>query len=168
MAVITSPTGAAIKDILNVLTRRSKRIQVTVVPTRVQGEGASREIVKAIQLVNRLNCFEVVILARGGGSMEDLWCFNEEEVARAIYDCQIPLVSAVGHEIDFTISDFVADLRAPTPSAGAEIVSRSEQELNEKLNFFNQSLKRCFDQKLSNNKNKLFFIKRDLSVRKNF
>ncbi len=162
VAVITSPTGAAIQDILNVLTRRSKRVQVTVIPTRVQGEGASGEIVRAIELAGQVHRFEVIILGRGGGSMEDLWCFNEETVARAIYDSKIPILSAIGHEIDFTIADFVADQRAPTPSAAAELVARSEQELNEKLKFYSQSLKRVFYQKMADYKKQMKLLQKGL------
>ena len=162
VAVITSPTGAAIRDILNVLTRRSKRVQVTVIPTRVQGDEASGEIVKAIKQANQIKKFEVIILGRGGGSMEDLWCFNEEIVARAIDDSKIPILSGIGHEIDFTIADFVADQRAPTPSAAAELVARSEQELSEKLKFYNQSLKQSLYQKLRDYKRQIEILKKGL------
>src|SRR5690606_31569338 len=116
IGVITSPTGAAIRDILHVLARRFPAIPVTVLPVAVQGKEAAPQIVKAIQLANRADLFDVLILARGGGSLEDLWPFNEEVVARAIHASKLPIVSAVGHEVDFTIADFVADLRAPTPS----------------------------------------------------
>ncbi len=141
IGVVTSPTGAAIQDILNVLGRRSKTVNVTVIPARVQGDGAAAEIVRGIELANQLSLFDVLIVGRGGGSIEDLWCFNEESVARAIAASNIPIISAVGHEIDFTISDFVADLRAPTPSAAAEVVAKSEQELLEKLKFYSKSLR---------------------------
>lgn len=125
LAVVTSPTGAAIRDILKILRRRFPCVDVFVCPVRVQGEGAAEEIARAIQLLNRhaasLGGIDVMIVGRGGGSMEDLWAFNEEAVARAIHASRIPIISAVGHEVDFTISDFVADVRAPTPSAAAEI-----------------------------------------------
>ena len=137
-------------------------MQVTVIPTRVQGEGAVSEIVRAIELVNQIRLFEVIILARGGGSMEDLWCFNEEKVARAVYDSKIPILSAIGHEIDFTIADFVADQRAPTPSAAAELVAKSEQELNEKLKFYSQSLKRIFYQKMADYKKQIKLLQKGL------
>lgn len=123
IAVITSPTGAAIQDIINVISRRYSCCEVIVVPVQVQGENSAPQIVSAIRKVNKLNCADVIILGRGGGSIEDLWSFNEEAVARAIFESEIPVISAVGHETDFTISDFVADLRAPTPSAAAELAT---------------------------------------------
>jgi exodeoxyribonuclease VII large subunit len=123
IGVITSPTGAAVRDILTVLRRRFPAIPVIVFPVKVQGSEAKAEIVRALEKADRLKLCDVLILARGGGSPEDLWAFNEEAVARAIHTCRIPIISAVGHEIDFTIADFVADLRAPTPSAAAEAAS---------------------------------------------
>lgn len=129
VGVVTSSTGAAIHDILNVLRRRSSGISILLAPVRVQGEGAAEEIARAIEDHNRLNKAEVLIVGRGGGSLEDLWAFNEERVARAICASRIPVISAVGHEVDFTIADFVADLRAPTPSAAAELVVKNRLEL---------------------------------------
>lgn len=123
IAVVTSPGGAAIRDMLNILRRRAPHLEVLVIPALVQGAEAPKQIVRGLEAANRFGLGEVVVLARGGGSIEDLWCFNDETLARAIAASTIPVVSAVGHEIDFTISDFVADLRAPTPSAAAEIVS---------------------------------------------
>ncbi len=128
IGVITSPTGAAIKDILSVLRRRFPAIPVTIIPVAVQGDEAAPQIVNAIELANRESLFDVLIVGRGGGSLEDLWPFNEEQVARAIFDSKLPIVSAVGHEIDFTIADLVADLRAPTPSAAAELLSPDKKE----------------------------------------
>jgi exodeoxyribonuclease VII large subunit len=129
IAVVTSPSGAAIRDILNVLGRRYEGLQIQIYPVRVQGPAAAREIATAIRHLSRWQIHDVVIVARGGGSLEDLWPFNEELVARAIADSTIPTISAVGHETDFTISDLVADLRAPTPSAAAEIVVRAKSEI---------------------------------------
>jgi exodeoxyribonuclease VII large subunit len=122
IGVVTSPSGAAVRDILQVTFRRNPRMRVTIYPVRVQGEGAAEEIAEGIRDMNRIGGFDVLIVGRGGGSIEDLWAFNEEAVARAIYASHIPVVSAVGHEIDVTIADFVADLRAPTPTAAAELV----------------------------------------------
>jgi len=136
IGVITSPTGAAIRDILNILGRRFANVHVILWPVRVQGEGAAAEIAHALREMDRRHLADVIICGRGGGSIEDLWAFNEEIVARAIYDCRTPVISAVGHEIDFTIADFVADLRAPTPSAAAELVVSSQVELLEKLRTF--------------------------------
>lgn len=128
IGVVTSPSGAAIRDILTVLKRRFSAIPVVIYPVPVQGPGAAAEIAGAIRKAGRRGDCDVLIVGRGGGSLEDLWAFNEEAVARAIYDSPIPVVSAVGHEIDFTISDFVADQRAPTPSAAAEMLSPDRQE----------------------------------------
>jgi exodeoxyribonuclease VII large subunit len=123
IGVVTSQTGAAIRDMLRVLERRSDRTSILLYPSRVQGEGAASEIAEGIRYLEQETDVDLIVLARGGGSLEDLWAFNEEVVARAIFDSQIPVISAVGHEIDFTISDFVADVRAATPTAAAEIVS---------------------------------------------
>lgn len=142
VAVVTSPTGAAIRDILNVLGRRFKGLRVTVVPTVVQGEAAAPKIVAAIQLAQRMKDIDVMIVGRGGGSIEDMWCFNDEAVARAIAACRVPVISAVGHEIDFTIADFVADLRAPTPSAAAELVCRNAAEIVERIALLERNLLR--------------------------
>jgi exodeoxyribonuclease VII large subunit len=128
IGVVTSPSGAAIRDILRVLKRRFPNAQVTLFPVKVQGAGAAVEIVQALRYFNRVKTIDVLILARGGGSLEDLWTFNEETVARAISESLIPIITGVGHETDFTIADFVSDLRAPTPSAAAEIVVRSRDE----------------------------------------
>jgi len=131
IGVVTSPTGAAVQDILRVLKRRFPNVHVQIYPVKVQGEGAAKEIVTALQYFNRVDSIDVLILARGGGSLEDLWAFNEEIVARAIFESVIPIICGVGHETDFTIADFVADVRAPTPSAAAEIVVRTREEFEE-------------------------------------
>ncbi|MBO5364824.1 MAG: exodeoxyribonuclease VII large subunit [Clostridia bacterium] len=133
VGVVTAPTGAAIRDIINVLSRRFSYSDVVLYPVLVQGENAAQSIAQAIRYFNQTKGADVLIVGRGGGSIEDLWAFNEEIVAREIYQSEIPIVSAVGHEIDFTISDFVADLRAPTPSAAAELVVPSQTELIDKF-----------------------------------
>lgn len=133
IGVVTAPTGAAIRDIINVLSRRFAYSDVVIYPVLVQGENSAESIVEAIEYFNKVQDADVLIVGRGGGSIEDLWSFNEEIVARAICKSKIPIVSAVGHEIDFTISDFAADLRAPTPSAAAELVVPSGKELAEKF-----------------------------------
>ena len=144
VGVITSPTGAAIKDILKVAKRRFANVEIMIRPVKVQGEGAKDEIAKAIEELNEFNRYlekepgeehpiDAMIVGRGGGSLEDLWAFNEEAVARAIFASEIPVVSAVGHEIDYTISDFVADHRAPTPSAAAELLVPRKRDLEERV-----------------------------------
>jgi exodeoxyribonuclease VII large subunit len=133
VAIVTSPTGAAIRDIINILSRRAPWLPVTVVPTVVQGESAATQICEAFMKAQKLPEVDVIIIGRGGGSIEDMWCFNDEKLARLIAASSTPVISAVGHEIDFTIADFVADLRAPTPSAAAELVAKSGQELTTKL-----------------------------------
>ena len=129
IGIVTSPTGAAIRDMLRVLKRRNASLHVLLFPAKVQGAGAAEEIAAGVRYFNSRQDIDVIIVGRGGGSIEDLWAFNEEVVARAIYDSDIPLISAVGHEVDFTIADFVADLRAPTPSAAAEMVSGARDDL---------------------------------------
>ncbi len=134
IGVVTSPTGAAIRDILNVTRRRFSNIELIINPVKVQGESAKNEIAAAIRQFNKLKNIDVMIVGRGGGSLEDLWPFNEEVVARAIFESEIPVISAVGHEIDYTISDFVADFRAPTPSAAAELVIPKKEDLAKLIN----------------------------------
>jgi exodeoxyribonuclease VII large subunit len=149
IGLVTSPTGAAIRDILNVIERRFPNVRIVINPVRVQGEEAAQEIARAIAELNELPELEILIVGRGGGSLEDLWCFNEEVVARAIYNSRLPVISAVGHEIDYTIADFVADLRAPTPSAAAELVVESKEALIDKLRSLqirlNQGIKYLLD-----------------------
>jgi exodeoxyribonuclease VII large subunit len=147
LGIVTSPSGAALRDMLNILERRAPWLRVVISPARVQGEGAAAEIIAAIRDMERVVALglapvDVIVLARGGGSMEDLWEFNHEELARVMANCSLPIVSAVGHEIDFTIADFVADLRAPTPSAAAELVAPDTAEmlrqLQQRANFFDR------------------------------
>ena len=139
IGVVTSPTGAAIRDILNIARRRFQNVEIIINPVKVQGAEAKDEIASAIRLFNELKNIDVMIVGRGGGSLEDLWPFNEEVVARAIFESEIPVISAVGHEIDFTISDFVADFRASTPSAAAELVIPRKEDL---LNLINTATTR--------------------------
>ena len=141
IGVLTSQTGSVIRDIINVSTRRNPNVYIRLLPVAVQGEGAAEKIADGIRYMNENNLADVLILARGGGSLEDLWPFNEEIVARAIYDSEIPIISAVGHETDFSISDFVADLRAPTPSAAAELAVANIDEVKSKLESYNNRLK---------------------------
>ncbi|MBX2987917.1 MAG: exodeoxyribonuclease VII large subunit [Bdellovibrionaceae bacterium] len=148
VAVVTSPTGAAIRDILNIMSRRAKSVRVTVVPTVVQGESAAPQIVEALKKAYLLPDVDVIIVGRGGGSMEDMWCFNDETLARTVVLSPVPIISAVGHEIDFTISDFVADLRAPTPSAAAELVAKSSTELGARISQLERLLRVSLDRKL--------------------
>lgn len=133
IGVLTSKTGSVIRDIINVSTRRNPNVHIRLFPIPVQGKGAELEIADAIRIMNEKNLADVLIIARGGGSIEDLWPFNEEITARAIYNSKIPIISAVGHETDFTISDFVSDLRAPTPSAAAELAVPDIDEIKRKL-----------------------------------
>jgi len=140
VGVVTSPRGAAIVDILRTLERRFARLHIVIYPAKVQGEGAADEIVEGIDYLGRQPDIDVIIVGRGGGSIEDLWAFNEEKVARAIYRCPIPIISAVGHEIDFTIADFVADIRASTPSVAAELVIEKEQALLDRVEHLAQGL----------------------------
>ena len=153
VGIITSPSGAALQDILHILNRRDPSLQIVIYPTLVQGKEATQDIIDTIRLANQRKECDVLIVGRGGGSLEDLWCFNEEMVAYAIYQSELPIISAVGHETDVTIADFVADLRAPTPSAAAELVSRDQQEivrqLQHHLNMVNLAFDRLWAEKLS-------------------
>ncbi len=155
LGIVTSPTGAAIRDILNVLQRRFPNLRIVIAPVRVQGEGAATEIAQAIEDLNRLGDLDALIVGRGGGSLEDLWCFNEEVVARAIAKSELPVISAVGHEIDVTISDFVADLRAPTPSAAAELVVGRKDTFEEHLVVQLESLVSVLRERMLRERNRL-------------
>ena len=148
VAVITSATGAALHDILTVLQRRNPAVEVDVYPAMVQGAEAAAMLIDALQRANRDNQVDAIILGRGGGSMEDLWCFNDEKLARAVFASELPVISAVGHEVDFTICDFVADLRAPTPSAAAELISDDQSQTLVRLQQIQQRLKRAQLQRL--------------------
>ena len=148
IGVLTSQTGSVIRDIINVSTRRNPNTYIRLFPVPVQGPGAAEEIARGIKLMNEKRLADVLIIGRGGGSLEDLWPFNEEIVARAIYNSEIPIISAVGHETDFTIADFVADLRAPTPSAAAELANPDIYELKEKINSYKQRSRLALKKKL--------------------
>ena len=171
VGVVTSPTGAAIRDILKVAKRRYSNIEITIYPVQVQGDKAKTEISEAIKALNEYNShlktvetnehpIDVIIVGRGGGSLEDLWAFNEEIVARAIYASEIPIISAVGHEIDYTISDFVADHRAPTPSAAAELVVPSKKDIAARIKDLESNLKAGI-------KDKINLLEKDLGALKN-
>lgn len=167
VGVITSSTGAAIQDIRQVSRRRCKSIPLYIYTVHVQGEYAVGEIVEAIKIANEEKKVDVIILGRGGGSIEDLWAFNEEAVAWAIFESEIPIVSAVGHEIDFTISDFVSDKRAATPSAAAEIVVPSQQELEARIKRIQENMQYTVTQRLKNGRNQLnYLISRPIYERK--
>ena len=148
IGVLTSNTGAVIRDIINVSTRRNPNVYIKLLPVPVQGQGAAEKIAEAIQIMNKEKLADVLIVARGGGSLEDLWPFNEEIVARAIYNSEIPVISAVGHETDFTIADFVSDLRAPTPSAAAELAVPNCSEIQLKLKTYENRLKNALYKKV--------------------
>lgn len=148
IVLVTSPTGAAVQDMKQIITRRAPYLEVILVPTLVQGEGAAEKIIEALKKAWLIKNVDVIIVGRGGGSIEDLWAFNDENLARAIAASPIPVISAVGHEIDFTIADFVADLRAPTPSAAAELVAKSAKDLTDRLVNLNRMLTLIFEKQL--------------------
>lgn len=154
IGIVTAPTGAAIQDIRNISSRRNPYVQLILYPSLVQGEGAASSIVNGIHAMERLGV-DVIIVGRGGGSIEDLWAFNEEIVARAIFDCPIPIISAVGHQTDWTIADYVADLRAPTPSAAAELAVFDFRQVQEQFMTARQQLQRELVRKLSMTRNRL-------------
>ena len=159
IAVITSPTGAAVRDILQIVKRRDPNVKVAIFPTLVQGEQAAADIVRSLKLVNEWGKADVIILGRGGGSMEDLWCFNDENVARAVFASEIPVISAVGHETDFTITDFVADMRAPTPSAAAELATTPLAERREAFHRLELRLERDVSALLTSCRRRLDLLK---------
>jgi len=155
VGIITSKTGAALQDILHILQRRDPSLKIIIYPTAVQGKDAATEIAQMIELANQRQEVDVLIVGRGGGSLEDLWCFNEEMVARAIFHSHLPVISAVGHETDVTIADFVADVRAPTPSAAAELVSRNQTELLQQFQYRRQRLEIALDRLFAEKQQKL-------------
>lgn len=159
IAVITSPTGAAVRDIVHIVKRRDPSVKLVIVPTLVQGEAAAADIVRSLRLVNSWGKADVIILGRGGGSMEDLWCFNEEAVARAIFASEIPVISAVGHETDFTIADFTADLRAATPSAAAELATTPLEEKRDDMRRLRMRLDRNMDTVVNDCRRRLEYVK---------
>jgi len=170
IGIVTSPTGAAIRDMLNILERRAPWIHIVINPVRVQGDGAAAEIAAAIaefndHAKNGLPAPEIIVVCRGGGSAEDLWAFNEEIVAWAIFASAIPVVSAVGHEIDFTIADFTADLRAPTPSAAAELIAPDSETLLRHMEQMRQRISRCLSSTLEKQRERLTFIQRGVLFR---
>lgn len=155
VGIITSKTGAALQDILHILQRRDPSLKIIIYPTAVQGKDAASDIAQMIELANQRQEVDVLIVGRGGGSLEDLWCFNEEMLARAIFHSHLPVISAVGHETDVTIADFVADVRAPTPSAAAELVSRNQTELLQQLQYRRQRLEIALDRLFAEKQQKL-------------
>jgi exodeoxyribonuclease VII large subunit len=160
IGIVTSPTGAVIQDMLHILERRFENLHILLYPVRVQGEGASSEIAEGIKYFNKWTEVDVIIVGRGGGSLEDLWAFNEEGVARAIYHSKIPIISAVGHETDYTIADFVADLRAPTPSAAAELVVRDKREIKNILHYLKERLENQVRQMLQGYRTNLSHLRK--------
>jgi exodeoxyribonuclease VII large subunit len=162
IGIVTSPSGVAIRDMLNVLKRRAPWLQILISPVRVQGTGAATEIAVAIRELatpsTAWTALDLIVVTRGGGSIEDLWEFNEEIVARAIADARVPIVSAVGHEIDFTIADFVADLRAPTPSAAAELIVPNVVDLQRRIDELGGSLHKCLRNFVEHQKTRLRFL----------
>jgi len=168
IGIVTSPTGAAIKDILNIIDRRFANVEILIYPVRVQGEGAAQEIAEAISELNNYSDIDVIITGRGGGSLEDLWAFNEEMVARSIYNSRIPIISAVGHEIDITIADLVADKRALTPSEAGELVVPRKDLLIEKIEKFKARLLQSLAGKLRLSKEKLARIANSYAMRQPF
>ena len=164
IGIVTSETGAAVRDIINVSRRRNKLVDLVIYPAKVQGIDAYKEVIKGIKYFNSKKSVDVIIIGRGGGSIEELWNFNEEELAIAIFESQIPIISAVGHEVDFTISDFVADLRAATPSQGAEIAVPLEDRIYESVQNFERYLNDVIADRLSREKTRLDSLSKVLSL----
>jgi len=164
IAVVTSPTGAAIRDIIDIISRRYPYVDISLFPVLVQGDQAAEQIANAINIVNQIGDFDLMIVGRGGGSIEDLWAFNEEIVVRSIFASEIPVISAVGHEIDYTLSDLVADVRAPTPSAAAEIAVPDRTELEQKLEQSTRRLTSLVKDKIDRARERLENVKKGLAV----
>lgn len=164
IGVITSPTGAAVQDIRNILYRRYPCVNVIMCPVLVQGDSAPEQLTRAVKTLDEHNACDLIIIGRGGGSIEDLWAFNSEELANAIYGCKIPVISAVGHETDFTICDFVADMRAPTPSAAAELAVPDKNELTAYYNSQLQYISSLTDSKIRQNSNYIIDLQRRISL----
>lgn len=162
IGVITSETGAAIQDIIKVIRRRNSLVDIVLYPSLVQGEEAVPNLIRGLKYFNEKNSVDVIIIGRGGGSIEELWAFNNEELAYAIFNSKIPVVSAVGHEVDFTICDFVSDMRAATPSAAAEIVAANLEELEKNLEFYNQALNNSIQRLFHSHKNRLELMLKSL------
>ncbi|MBI3189620.1 MAG: exodeoxyribonuclease VII large subunit [Ignavibacteriales bacterium] len=168
IGIVTSPTGAALQDMLNIISRRFPSVEVILYPVKVQGTGAAEEIATAIKDFNKFGDIDVLIIGRGGGSLEDLWAFNEEVVARAIFASKIPVVSAVGHEIDFTIADFVADLRAPTPSAAAELVVPNKIDVVESLHNYYYTLEQILSDTIQSHRETIESLLKSYSFNRPF
>lgn len=164
IGVITSPTGAAIKDIINVTKRRNRNVEIVIYPALVQGINASRDIIKGIETLNGIGDIDIIILARGGGSIEELWCFNDESLALAVYNSKKPIITGVGHEIDYTIVDFVSDRRAPTPSAAAEIAVFNLEEFKNKILSYKNTMSVIVNMILMEKRSKLDLMKKNLSA----
>lgn len=164
IGIVTSPTGAAIRDIINVSTRRSSYVDIVLYPAKVQGKDAYKEVINGIKYFNKKKSVDVIIIGRGGGSIEELWNFNEEELALQIFNSNIPIISAVGHEIDFTISDFVADVRAATPSQGAELAVSLGEEMRYQLDDIKEELNYSIERKFKDSLNELKSIEKILKI----
>lgn len=164
IGVITSPTGAAIRDIINVTKRRNSSVNLLIYPAIVQGVNASRDVINGIEVLNKRNDIDLIIIARGGGSIEELWAFNDENLARAIYKSSIPVITGVGHEVDYTIVDFVSDKRAPTPSAAAEIAVFNLDEVNSNIINYKKTLKYNILNSIKDKYNKLNILSKTLSL----
>ena len=162
LGIVTAPTGAAVRDIINIAGRRNPYVQLILYPAQVQGDGAAQSIIRGIHALEKKK-FDVMIVGRGGGSIEDLWAFNEESVARAVFECSVPVISAVGHETDTTITDYVADLRAPTPSAAAELAVYNYREAEEQIRTYYEMLKKRIEMKISEKRSVLERFKMQLN-----